>query len=218
MQGETEDDMKFSASRASKRAPTWHSCTISPKIPLWPASGLPNPDPIQRLARKGFWGNRTAMSCWGSFRSSWCADFHNALSFSLHFFTSLDFPLERCVGVCLMFCYWTQLDANVSGHIRDLWVEEYKSKVCSQLRTQLYDLDNQIIVLKSLQQTWNLMRSSFAAGAALCFRHQGSSLPVMNIAKSSPDLSSAALPTPPATKSDTCWPNNKSQSHKTKGQ
>ena len=31
MQGETEGAMKISASRASKRAPTWHSCTITPK-------------------------------------------------------------------------------------------------------------------------------------------------------------------------------------------
>ena len=31
MQGETEGAMKISASRASKQAPTWHSCTITPK-------------------------------------------------------------------------------------------------------------------------------------------------------------------------------------------
>ena len=36
------------------------------------------------------------MSCGGSFRSSWCTDFHGALRFALHFFTSLDCPLEQC--------------------------------------------------------------------------------------------------------------------------
>ena len=78
----SEGASKISASRASKRAPTWHSCMTTPKS----LSGQPNPDLIQRLARKGFLGSHTAMSCGGSFRSSWRADFHGALRFHWHFF------------------------------------------------------------------------------------------------------------------------------------
>ena len=46
---------------------------------------------------RDFGGNRTAMSCGASFRSSWCADFHGAFCFALNFFMSMDFPLEWCV-------------------------------------------------------------------------------------------------------------------------
>ena len=47
---------------------------------------MPNPDLIQRLARKGFWGNGWAMSCGGSFQSSWWERSHAAFSFVMHFF------------------------------------------------------------------------------------------------------------------------------------
>ena len=36
----------------------------------------------------------------GTMWRSWCDDFHGALSFALHFFTSLDCPLERCEIAC----------------------------------------------------------------------------------------------------------------------
>ena len=58
---------------------------------------------IQRLARKGFWGNRTAMSCGGLFRSSWWERSHSAFSFVLHFFTILTFPSEQCAEWFLVF-------------------------------------------------------------------------------------------------------------------
>ena len=76
-----EGAMKISASRALKRAPTWHSCMTTPKS----LSGQPLDQVWIRLARKGFWGSHTAMSCGGSFRSSWCADFHAALGFHWYF-------------------------------------------------------------------------------------------------------------------------------------
>ena len=82
MQDETEGAVRTLSSRSSKRAPTWHSSPITPKT----LSGQPNPDPIQRLARKGFWGNGWAMSCGGSFRRSWWERSHSAFSFVLHFF------------------------------------------------------------------------------------------------------------------------------------
>ena len=47
MQGKTESTMKISASRASKRAPTWHSCTITPKS----LSGQPLDRLIQTRSR-----------------------------------------------------------------------------------------------------------------------------------------------------------------------
>ena len=90
---ESEGAMKISASRASKRAPTWHSCMTTQKS----LSGQPLDQVWIRLARKGFWGSHTAMSCGGSFWSSWRADFHGTLRFHWHFFTSLDCHLERCV-------------------------------------------------------------------------------------------------------------------------
>ena len=81
----TEGAMKISASRASKRAPTWHSCTITPKSlsgqPLdqvWIRSGLGWPE-------RYFGVDGWVMSCRGSFRSSWCADFHGTLSFAMYF-------------------------------------------------------------------------------------------------------------------------------------
>ena len=51
-------------------------------------SGQPLDQVWIRLARKGFWGSHTAMSCGGSFRSSWRADFHGAFRFHWHFFSS----------------------------------------------------------------------------------------------------------------------------------
>ena len=89
----SEGAMKISTSRASKWAPTWQSCMTTPKS----LSGQPLDRVWIRLARKGFWGSHTAMSCGGSFRSSWRADFHGALRFHWHFFRSLDCPLEQCV-------------------------------------------------------------------------------------------------------------------------
>ena len=82
MHGETEGAMKISASRASEQAPTWYSCTVTPKS----LSGQPLDLVWIRLARKGFWGYRTAMSCGGSFRSSWRECSHSAFNFVLHFF------------------------------------------------------------------------------------------------------------------------------------
>ena len=55
------------------------------------------------------------MSCGGSFWSSWRTDFHSALSFALHFFTSLDFPLERCV--CKSTRNWKAGEASQSLQI-----------------------------------------------------------------------------------------------------
>ena len=66
VQDKTEGAVRMLSSRALKQAPTRHSCTVTPKS----LSGQPDPDLIQMLARKGFWGNRTAMSCGGSFRRS----------------------------------------------------------------------------------------------------------------------------------------------------
>ena len=88
MQDKTEGAMRTLSSIASKWAPTWHSCTITPNS----LSGQPLNQVWIRLSRNGFWGNHTAMSCGGLFRSSWCADFHSALSFVLHFFYLPRFP------------------------------------------------------------------------------------------------------------------------------
>ena len=82
MQDETEGAVRTLSSRASKWAPTWHSSPITPKS----LSGQPLDRVWIRLARKGFWGNGWAMSCGGSFRSSWWERSHSAFSFVLHFF------------------------------------------------------------------------------------------------------------------------------------
>ena len=82
MQDETEGAVRKLSSRASKRAPTWHSSPITPKS----LSGQPLDRVWIRLARKGFWGNGWAMSCGGSFWSSWWERSHSAFSFVLHFF------------------------------------------------------------------------------------------------------------------------------------
>ena len=93
MQDKTEGAVRTLSSRASKWAPTWHSSPITPKS----LSGQPLDRVWIRLARKGFWGNGWAMSCGGSFRSSWWERSHSAFSFVLHFFTILTLPSERCV-------------------------------------------------------------------------------------------------------------------------
>ena len=104
MQDETEGAVRTLSSRSSKRAPTWHSSPITPKT----LSGQPNPDPIQRLARKGFWGNGWAMSCGGSFRSSWWERSHSAFSFVLHFFYHPNLALgTMCAGLWLIICFST---------------------------------------------------------------------------------------------------------------
>jgi len=59
-------------------------CTATPKF----NSGQPNPALIQRLARKKFGVRHTAMSCWGSFRSSWWECSHSLFSFFLYLFTN----------------------------------------------------------------------------------------------------------------------------------
>ena len=46
-------------------------------------SGDPNLDPIQKLAIKGFSSSGTAMSCGGSFRSSWWQHSYSAFSFQV---------------------------------------------------------------------------------------------------------------------------------------
>ena len=82
MQDETEGTVRTLSSRSSKRAPPWHSSPIIPKS----LSGQPLDQVWIRLARKGFWGNGSAMSCGGSFRRSWWERSHSAFSFVLHFF------------------------------------------------------------------------------------------------------------------------------------
>ena len=67
--------------RASKRAHTWCSCTTTPKS----LYGQPNPDLIQTLAIKGFWGSGTVISSKGSFLSSCRGRSHTAFRFIWHF-------------------------------------------------------------------------------------------------------------------------------------
>ena len=85
--------MKMS-SRASKRAPTWHSCMVAPNS----LSAQPNPDLIERLAIKGFWSYHIAMSREGSFWSSWWARFHGALRNLWHSFCNLTDIWSLCSG------------------------------------------------------------------------------------------------------------------------
>ena len=97
MQSESEGAMKISAPRASKRAPTCHSCTITPKS----LSG----QPLDRvwIRRSRGWPERDfgviVQLCHVGARF----EALDALIFivpsvsSCIFFTSLDFPLERCV-------------------------------------------------------------------------------------------------------------------------
>ena len=96
MQDETEGAMKISARRASKRAPTWYSCTITPKS----LSG----QPLDRvwIRRSRGWPERDfgvmVQLCHVGARF----EALDALIFiapsvsSCIFFTFLDFPLERC--------------------------------------------------------------------------------------------------------------------------
>ena len=91
----SEGAMKTSSSRASKWAPTCHSCMVAPKS----LSGQPNPDLIQRLARKGFWSYHTAISRGGSFRSSGWTRFHGTLRILGHFFTTQTKPFEHCASL-----------------------------------------------------------------------------------------------------------------------
>ena len=88
----SEGAMKTSSSRASKRAPTWHSCMVAPKS----LYGQPQDQVWIMLARKGFLSYHTAMSSGGSFRSSWWARFHGALTILWHFFTTQRKPSENC--------------------------------------------------------------------------------------------------------------------------
>ena len=81
---------KIRLSKFSKQAPTWNSSQTTLKS----LSGQPNPDPIQRLARKGFGGNGWAMSCGGSFRSYRWDCSHSAFSFVLHFFYHPNLAIE----------------------------------------------------------------------------------------------------------------------------
>jgi len=89
----TKGAVRKHSSTASKQDSTWHSCTATPKS----LSGQPNPDLIERLARKEFGGRRTAISCGSSFRSSWWQSCHSAFSFFLHLFTILILLYEKCV-------------------------------------------------------------------------------------------------------------------------
>ena len=61
-----EGAMRTPSPRASKWAPTWWSGEDTPK----PFNGQPAPDPIQRLATKGFGSGFSRLSSGGSFRSS----------------------------------------------------------------------------------------------------------------------------------------------------
>jgi len=72
------------SSRASKQASTWHGCMTNPKF----LSAQSLDQGWIRLARKGFWGCCTAMSCRVSFRSCWWELSCDAFCFLLHFLPS----------------------------------------------------------------------------------------------------------------------------------
>ena len=99
MQVKTKGAMKISTSRASKWAPIWHSLLTTPKS----LSCQPNPGPIQAQSRpvpeavhRGILRQSVSYVMWGLV--SWCAYFHCALSIDLHFFMSLDCPMQfQCI-------------------------------------------------------------------------------------------------------------------------
>ena len=97
MPKKSEGAMKISMSRASKRAPTWHSCTITPKS----LSGQPL-DWVWIRRSRG-WPERDLGVIIQLCPVGARFEVLDALIFiapsvsSCIFFTSLDFPLERCV-------------------------------------------------------------------------------------------------------------------------
>ena len=132
MQGETEGAMKISASRASKRAPTWHSCTITPKS----LSGQPLDRLIQTQSRG--WPERDfgvvvqLYHVGARFEALDAMIFMASSVLPCIFFMFLDFPLEQCGLTCLHilnlitlhYCYpgiipswnYTILDFNSLGY------------------------------------------------------------------------------------------------------
>ena len=87
--------MKTNSSRALKWAPTWHSCMTTSKS----LSGQPNPDPIQRLAIKGFWDSHTGILSGGLFWGSLLGHSHGNLRFAWHFFYHPNLSVRaKCQG------------------------------------------------------------------------------------------------------------------------
>ena len=148
MQGKTEGAMKISASRASKWAPTWHSCMITPKS----LSGQPLDQVWIRRSRG--WPERdfgviVQLCHVGARFEALDALIFIAPSVSpCIFFTSLDFPLEQCAKLSHYF------ELHVSSYLSPYSISGYQGL---SKRTFTYLQMNLMAHLKALCiLRWNM--------------------------------------------------------------
>ena len=85
MQGKSEGTVRMPSARASKRAPTWYSCTTTPK----PLNGQPDPEAGHK---RDFLGSRTAISSGVLFRRSYWGCSRSTFRFALNFFYLPNLP------------------------------------------------------------------------------------------------------------------------------